>query len=486
MEDVWIVPKNIRQIGESHSHISIFIEDYAATFISQFARTMGTCIRQGICLGRIYEDAQRISIVIEGVVADSEEIEPADRTFTEKAKCRMDEDLHNFFPGMRMIGRLVMDTQVQQIPDSRIRQLLSEKYDAKEDQSLQREGENPLPSDWSRQQIQFVMLAGKEDGIRSFYVSSYGAVEQLENYYIYYDKNEKMQNYLITWHEKLRGLGVSESERQPREKNEDGGNERGAFEENEDGKEAFVRNGYSREESDGRNYLRRIKRKSGLFPITECAACLILVCACVIGITGINNYEKMKELEVTMKNFTGNFSGPGISANSEETAQQEENEVSGEKEGESTGVREAAADPQNMDLPIYDPENEALNHDEVQDSEMSDDGQNAEDAGKDTDGSEVQDTDGSEVQDMETADIAESANENGTQGPESAAEDTVQQTELQTQTVSYREYIVKQGDTLSSICYSFYQDRSKVSEICRLNGITDPDTIAIGQKILLP
>ncbi len=59
MEDVWIVPKNIRQIGESHGDINIYIEDYAATFISQFAKNIGACAGVGVCYGKIYEEAEK-------------------------------------------------------------------------------------------------------------------------------------------------------------------------------------------------------------------------------------------------------------------------------------------------------------------------------------------------------------------------------------------------------------------------------------------
>ena len=47
-------------------------------------------------------------------------------------------------------------------------------------------------------------------------------------------------------------------------------------------------------------------------------------------------------------------------------------------------------------------------------------------------------------------------------------------------------YTIKRGDTLIGISVRNYGNNSKVAEICSLNGITDPDDIKIGQKILLP
>lgn len=47
-------------------------------------------------------------------------------------------------------------------------------------------------------------------------------------------------------------------------------------------------------------------------------------------------------------------------------------------------------------------------------------------------------------------------------------------------------YIIRTGDTLIGISISLYGSEDYVKEICELNGISDPDNIKIGQKILLP
>lgn len=47
-------------------------------------------------------------------------------------------------------------------------------------------------------------------------------------------------------------------------------------------------------------------------------------------------------------------------------------------------------------------------------------------------------------------------------------------------------YVIQQKDTLIGISIRQYGSDSKVSEICALNQISDPDDIKVGQKILLP
>ncbi len=46
------------------------------------------------------------------------------------------------------------------------------------------------------------------------------------------------------------------------------------------------------------------------------------------------------------------------------------------------------------------------------------------------------------------------------------------------------EYTVRDGDTLAIVCRMYYGNLDKLQEICDLNGITDPNTILPGQKIV--
>ncbi len=73
--------------------------------------------------------------------------------------------------------------------------------------------------------------------------------------------------------------------------------------------------------------------------------------------------------------------------------------------------------------------------------------------------------------------------------PEPTPEVTVESETPQTQAAAVAQptaYTIKKGDTLIGISLRNYGSNTKVSEICALNGITDPDDIKIGQEILLP
>jgi len=55
-------------------------------------------------------------------------------------------------------------------------------------------------------------------------------------------------------------------------------------------------------------------------------------------------------------------------------------------------------------------------------------------------------------------------------------------------TTSEEKYIVKKGDTLNGIAYRFYgkYNEAKILEIQRINGITNPTSIRIGQELIIP
>ena len=54
--------------------------------------------------------------------------------------------------------------------------------------------------------------------------------------------------------------------------------------------------------------------------------------------------------------------------------------------------------------------------------------------------------------------------------------------------ISQEKYVIKKGDTLNGIAYRFYgkYDESKILEIQRINNISNPAAIRIGQEILVP
>ena len=88
----------------------------------------------------------------------------------------------------------------------------------------------------------------------------------------------------------------------------------------------------------------------------------------------------------------------------------------------------------------------------------------------------------------DTTEVTEEPQPEVTTTPEPTPEVTVESETPQTQAAVAQPtaYTIKKGDTLIGISLRNYGSNTKVSEICALNGIMDPDDIKIGQEILLP
>ena len=84
----------------------------------------------------------------------------------------------------------------------------------------------------------------------------------------------------------------------------------------------------------------------------------------------------------------------------------------------------------------------------------------------------------------DTTEVTEELQPEVTPTPEVTVESETPQT--QAAVAQPTAYTIKKGDTLIGISLRNYGSNTKVSEICALNGITDPDDIKIGQEILLP
>lgn len=51
---------------------------------------------------------------------------------------------------------------------------------------------------------------------------------------------------------------------------------------------------------------------------------------------------------------------------------------------------------------------------------------------------------------------------------------------------SYKVYTVADGETLYGICFKLYHNLQHIDEICRVNSLTDENSIFAGQKLLIP
>ena len=488
MNTTWTVPKNIRQIGEAHAHYAIYIEDYVSTYIRQVVRLSDGGIRQGALVGKVYPEGEKTIFVIQGIVTDKELYRTREQLFSFEGKEELRSQCGQFFAELDMIGEVVFDSRKEE-SDTVRRGMLSEEAGA----------------------LKMLLQVDYSDGTQKFYIGSQGAVECVESYYIYYDRNEAMQNYLISYNEETRRK----------------------VEEVHD-----VISGQARA-AMGEIRLPRARMQKDTLLIS--VACALLICVSLLGIININQYQKMCEMQESFHEVLASLGfgdDRAVPASSDAAGWdrtdgdivmditpedgmaagngQDElfdglpiyvSDVSG-TDGESASGQNGGADGETEDNSGANASGQTGDGDSAAGvpGQIGAGNDGAGTSGQDGAGNGEANASGQNVsgdgaagvsgQDGAGNDGADASGQTGTgsnetdasgQGVDGDADDTLTASGAGENTGgTYREYTIKRGDTLTAISMHFYQSKSMIGEICRLNGIENADNIVAGQKILLP
>ena len=366
-------PKNVKQIGNVSDSPRIYVEDYVETFLNQLEEQGREVTITAFLLGEKVQIEGEECIFVTGALqvkdSISEEINPViTKEELETAKVESREYFHE----MDIIGWF------QTVPD---RPLALSREMAKAHEKL-------LPEKNS-----LLILKGQEEEL--YFAYKFKELMEIGGHYIFYEKNPDMQSYMIR---ERRQIGVTPSE----------------VVEDRAAKDF-------RSTIKGRMEVREQRRESRYVYLTSV---LLDVKVLAIGISTMNNYDKMNSVQNSIETFSSNMGANGSSGNN---AQQD-----------------------------------AQNSDEQSDQQI------AEQTGQGDQGESVGGTDEA------------SQETNGGTTPDPS---TIQE-ELQGASEEY--YVVQKGDTLDLISKKLYGTTSETDAICRMNGLKDGNLIFIGQKLLLP
>lgn len=257
----------------------------------------------------------------------------------------------------------------------------------------------------------------------------------LDDFYIYYDQNEEMQNYLVEWN------------KAPVSPTEHAGNVRKNID--DAARLGRIVQAYNHEEA----------KVSFMWNVMNVLCLGFVICVMAYGIISVNNYNKMRSMQASIDycmNFIAentSFDISGIMTNEAETVPtiQQKMQYENEKAGSVKADRETmqAADETQENTEIDE------NRSDIETQSFI---------------AEQQETEA--VNQPAETDVSQALAE--------------QQVQDSSQTAIPQYYVVQRGDTLRTICFDIYGDYSRVDEICKWNNIEDPDNILYGQKLLLP
>ena len=415
------LPKNVRQIGEPEENRKIYIEDYVITYLKRFAKEEPLGSRIAVLLG----DSERMGgipyLFIRSAVALKElEYSEGGIPFTDEVWAEVYSAVKEYFPAQDILGWFLS------VPG----------YPMELDPGLARIHVNCFGG------VDKVLLAAEPtDGDEDFFAYENGRLTRQKGYYIFYEKNEAMQRFMIDT-----GDGESIDE-----------------------KEQFE----DRAIKSFRAIVQEKKDISGqkrVMTFLYTASTFLVMVVLVIGITLINNYEKMEGLEMALSDISRTLE----SQEAEEALAETENVDAGPTAAEPTAAEPTATEPTATEPAATEPAAAEVQPAEEAEQEAAEKSEQeaAGETERETAGESEQ---GSGEESGQEEPKAAEQEEPPQEAQEAAAEDTIPET-----------YTVQKGDTLLGISRRIYGRDDQIDAICSLNGIDDSDRILAGQKLLLP
>ena len=415
------LPKNIRQVGQVSGSQKVYLEDYVITYLKQIPAPEES-MRIIILYGKKEMMGDELCWFVNGAVGAEKDFFMEKTVIDQESWQKVNDMAGRFFPELSVLGWAIVGNEpTKEIEDQILR---TQKQFFRPDQKLYFE-------------------YNTEDKEEYIYLYEKGKMRLQSGYYIYYERNECMQNYMVS---------LRAAERHPEEYEPD-------------------RAAHRFREVTGEKRQEMQKRRSAT--LMTCVSLVLMMVIMVIGITMLNNYEKMQSMEQVLYQISGKIDKSSQEGQAQEEYVQED--YAQEEQAENLPVESfqagesviAAADMQ-----------EAAGEDVSAPSEMA-----AENPEEPEGNSGVSDGDVGTIEEPKQ-DTEEMPAENTEEMPEQNVEETPEETETMAQ--QQTTYVIQKGDTLAKICMQFYGNLSNMEEICELNNIENKDNILYGQKILLP
>lgn len=254
-------PKNVRQIGNVSDEPKIYVEDYVDTYLNQLKEKAAKEPVMAVLAGEIVTQEGQEVVYISGAVRVEEvKTENGKLEFDIEASDRAEELRKEHFPTCQTIGWCLIESG----------NLMGRERDA------------------ARVHERFFAKANSifiyKDAVENeevFYAYKFGELMQMGGHYIYYEKNPDMQNYMI---HARRQIGVT-----PSEVVED----RAA----KDFRSAI------REQLEAKEHHQNSR-------FVYAASILLIVVVLAMGISTMNNYDKMEAVQTSLETLSQTVTEP--------------------------------------------------------------------------------------------------------------------------------------------------------------------------------
>ena len=403
-------PKNVRQIGNVSDTPKIYVEDYVDTFLNQICDKADKEQAGAFLVGKKEVTEGQECLYIFGAICmefSGDENEIISQENFEKAE----QEKKEYFEDGTMIGWMLCRPGTRMVIDTKIFNT-HEKY-------------------FSERNTIFILKDNAEVE-EQYYCYKYKELMQIGGHYVYYEKNEPMQNFLI------------EQNKYARERSEKVADE-------------AVKTFRKKVEEKTKG-----KKRDKIAPLFRMASASAAAAMLIAGVLYLNQYEKLKKTN-------------SISDKAKIEKKKSETVVSNSNNDAETIEKSETSDTEKL----KEETQTGTESDSVSGSMDGKRDKKSEQANAGAEGNKQSESARQEQQGETGSDRTESANTAQSTGNTSIAQTTGSNSMHET-------YTVREGDTITSISRAYYGTTSKIKEICELNGISAEEFIFPGQKILLP
>lgn len=274
-------PKNVRQIGNVCDEPKIYVEDYVDTYLNQLRMKAMDMPVGAVFTGEIQRVEEQDVVYISGALQMKDlEIKGTDILVGQEVWEQAEKEQEEYFPELKIVGWCLVETGHPMGLSRSVNKIHGKVF-----------GEENTIFVWKD--------AAEADEL--FYAYKYGELMQMGGHYIYYEKNPAMQNYMISTRKKI---GVT------------------PFEVVEDRAAKNFRSAVKEQMEQ------RESRQNSRFVYVMSVLLVVVVLA--IGISTLNNFDKMEAVQDSIETLSQSVGGQEIKS---ETTVETEEESPGEQQG---------------------------------------------------------------------------------------------------------------------------------------------------------
>ena len=173
MEQRQKLPKNVRQVGDKEDRFRIYLEDYANTYLSRYASYEDE-VTFGVLVGTSCVLEGNAYLFIHGAIEVNYVWQGKEIVFSEQCLVNMQQTKRDYFPEGELCGVFVCGDE-DSLPEFSVLENLQRRY---------------FPQAGS-----LMYLCNGDDSL--FLYRMGGSFSALRGFYIYYERNEAMQNFMV-------------------------------------------------------------------------------------------------------------------------------------------------------------------------------------------------------------------------------------------------------------------------------------------------